>query len=211
MATTTTLNWSMADARDRTNAAQGAPASLDEAGFERFYARTSRPLWTYLRRAAGDPAVADDVHQESYLRYLAHPCPVAGERQEKAYLFRIASNLLRDLWRRQKRERGWLERARAGEEATARNPVGVGLKVDVETVLGALKPRQRALLWLAYVEGHQHQEIAQILDLKAASVRVLLFRARRRLAALLRQHGLEPEIQALARGSDTEGDVEVRR
>ena len=46
------------------------------------------------------------------------------------------------------------------------------------------------MLWLAYVEGCSHKEIAGVVGLKAASVRLLLFRARQKLAALLRERGL---------------------
>jgi RNA polymerase sigma-70 factor (ECF subfamily) len=40
-------------------------------------------------------------------------------------------------------------------------------------------------LWLAYAQGSSHKEIAESLGLRAGSVKLLLFRARRRLAALL--------------------------
>lgn len=174
--------------------ARGEPsvpaAVLDEAAFERFHARTSRPLWAYVYRISGDPATTDDVHQESYLRYLANPCPVAGERRQSAYLFRIATNLLHDRWRREKRERGWLDRLLGQSSAVPSDGAGVRTRLDVTAVLEQLEPRQRALLWLAYVEGHRHTEIAEILGLQAASVRVLLFRARRRMAALLDKNGL---------------------
>jgi RNA polymerase sigma-70 factor (ECF subfamily) len=49
-----------------------------------------------------------------------------------------------------------------------------------------LKLRERDLLWLAYVEGASHHEIADRTGLKPASVRLLLYRARRRLAGLIR-------------------------
>jgi RNA polymerase sigma-70 factor (ECF subfamily) len=55
-----------------------------------------------------------------------------------------------------------------------------------------LKPQERVLLWLAHVEGTEHREIAQTLGLKAASVPVMLFRARRKLAGLLKKQGLAP-------------------
>ncbi len=172
--------------------AAGRPG-LDEAGFERLHRRTSQALWGYLRRLTGDPSVADDVHQESYLRYLARPCPVAGERRQSAYLFRIATNLVHDRWRRKKRQRGWLQQL-LGSEPAARE---ASLSIDFEDVFNQLKPRQRSLLWLAYVEGYRHQEIADILELKAGSIKVLLFRARRRLAEMLRENGLTPESDPL--------------
>ena len=48
-----------------------------------------------------------------------------------------------------------------------------------------LKPRERQLLWLAYVEGSSHKEIADCTGLRAGSIRLLLFRARRKLAELI--------------------------
>ena len=59
-----------------------------------------------------------------------------------------------------------------------------------------IAPRERALLWLAYGEGRPHREIAGILDVAELSVRVLLFRARRKLAKILEERGLGPEAFA---------------
>jgi RNA polymerase sigma-70 factor (ECF subfamily) len=51
--------------------------------------------------------------------------------------------------------------------------------------MGRLKPRERSVLWLAYAQGWTHEEIAASVGVKAASMKALLHRARRRLAALL--------------------------
>ena len=53
-----------------------------------------------------------------------------------------------------------------------------------------LTSRDRALLWLAYVEGESHEEIAASLGVGKRSIKVLLFRARRRLRELLHASGL---------------------
>jgi RNA polymerase sigma-70 factor (ECF subfamily) len=53
-----------------------------------------------------------------------------------------------------------------------------------------MRPRDRQLLWLAYAEGYSHHEIASITGLASASIRLLLFRARRKAAQLLQR--LEP-------------------
>ena len=58
-------------------------------------------------------------------------------------------------------------------------------RTDVQRALGQLKPRERALLWLAYAQGASHREIAEVLGLKTASIKLLLFRARRKMARLL--------------------------
>lgn len=49
------------------------------------------------------------------------------------------------------------------------------------------------LLWLAYVEGASHREIAGSMGIGENSVRVVLYRARRRLAGILKGHGWGPE------------------
>ena len=61
-------------------------------------------------------------------------------------------------------------------------------RADVRRAFGRLKPRERSLLWLAYAQGSSHQEIAGVLGLKTGSIKLLLFRARRRLAGLLGSH-----------------------
>ena len=53
--------------------------------------------------------------------------------------------------------------------------------------MAQLRPRDRQLLWLAHAEGYSHREIAEITGLGAASVRLLLFRARRKIAKLLQE------------------------
>jgi RNA polymerase sigma-70 factor (ECF subfamily) len=45
------------------------------------------------------------------------------------------------------------------------------------------------MLWLAYVEGADHREIAEALELRAGSIRVLLHRARKKLARLIESTG----------------------
>lgn len=152
---------------------------LTEAEFEVFHARTCQPLWAYLRRISGDPAQADDVLQESYLRLLRHPpSPDRDERERKAYLFQIATNLMRDRWRAKERERTALERLLSLWPSRTETS---GVSLDMSAALERLPPRDRALLWLAHVEGYEHREIASILGLQEGSVRVILFRARKKL------------------------------
>src|SRR5580658_5567576 len=85
-------------------AAQHTAAHVDNSAFAGFYERSARPLWAYLVRASCDAALADDLMQESYVRFLcAQRAPSLAEDGEVAarlYLFRIATNLLHDHWRR---------------------------------------------------------------------------------------------------------------
>jgi len=160
---------------------------MDEQTFRVFYEKTSRPLWSYLSRLSGDSALAEDLVQEAYCRFLRANLKSDDEAYQKNYLFRIGTNLTRDHWRRQPRE----ERLKAGatEEMRAddRTAERIQQSSDLGRVLNRLKPREREILWLAYVEGSSHKEIAEVAGLKAGSVRLLLFRARHKMARLLRE------------------------
>lgn len=158
--------------------------SFDEESFELFYQRTAGPLWGYLRRISGRTDLADDLLQDAYLRFLNRPFSVPEVVDDVAYLYRIATNLLRDRWRREQREQGWLrDKLRLRDRwLVARD---TQQRVDLERGLAQLAPRDRALLWLAYVDGYDHREIAEILAVKAGSVRVMLFRAKKKLALKL--------------------------
>ena len=153
--------------------------SLDEAEFRRFYDATAHPLRTYLTRVSGDVSLADDLAQEAYCRFLEVLEPPPDLDGHRRYVFRIASNLFHDHCRRARREGGMDATPEPADHGVERR---LHLTSDVGHALQCLTPRQRALLWLAYVEGLQHREIAEVLALITLSVRPLLFRARHRLA-----------------------------
>src|SRR5213082_3522646 len=81
-------------------AADAAWDQMQAEAFAGFYERSARPLWAYLARVSGDAALAEDLMQESYVRFLCASFAGDGEVAARRYLFRIASNLLRDHWRR---------------------------------------------------------------------------------------------------------------
>lgn len=174
--------------------ASEATFQMDEESFRAFYHSTARPLWCYLSRALGDCAAADDLLQETYYRFLRARLPEMSDSHRKNYLFRIATNLMRDAWRRRKMEPPVVaENSKAAEQAPAATdeyaPDKMRRLSEVRGLLERLKPRDRELLWLAYVEGASHKEIAGLKGLRVSSVRIHLLRARRRLASLLREKG----------------------
>jgi RNA polymerase sigma-70 factor, ECF subfamily len=159
----------------------------DDATFAAFYERTARALWAYVYRATGNAADADDVVQDAFCRLATADVEALADEERRRYVFRIAGNLMTDRWRRSAREQSWFDRAASEPPPPAGAPPGDD---DVARTFGHLKPRERALLWLAYVEGEDHQSIAASLGVGRGSVKVLLSRARTRLRDLLKARGI---------------------
>ena len=89
-------------ALDTDEAAQAL--HMTEEAFRAFYERTARPLWAYLARATGEPHTADDLLQDAYYRLLRSTVTFDDDAHRRNYLFRIATNLVRDRHRRPSRE-----------------------------------------------------------------------------------------------------------
>lgn len=166
----------------RDEARSGA---VDEAGFELFYRLHARPLLGYLTRLCGDPSLAEDLLQRSFLQYLTSPPRESSDAQQRAWLYRIATNALTDHWRHAKLEKG----QPLPEAMQVGSAAGIDIARDFQRVLGRLSPQERALLWFAHVEEASHRDIASTVGVKESSVKVLLFRARKKLAGMLEQIG----------------------
>jgi RNA polymerase sigma-70 factor (ECF subfamily) len=160
--------------------------AMDEEMFRAFYDRTARGLWLYLARVTGDRQAADDLLQETFYRFLRADATHESEAHRRNSLYRIATNLARDA-RRRSVARPPANIAGHDIEGVAGSGPGVTeTSADFSRAMDRLKPRERAMLWLAYAEGASHREIADILGLRPSSLKQMLFRARHRLADLLR-------------------------
>lgn len=173
-----------------------AQLPMNEESFAVFYNNTARPLWAYLSRTSGNPTLADDLVQESYLRFLCANAPwEEGETACRRYLFRIGTNLLRDHWRRPKN--GSLEDV-SERHLPVVDPHNMDY-LDSNALLNAamlhLRPAERQMLWLAHAEGMSHKEISAITGLGAARIRLALFRSRQKLARALRQEMMKSGVR----------------
>lgn len=159
---------------------------IDEDTFRAFYERTARGVWAYLARVTGDRQIADDLLQETYYRFLRAAATHASEAHRRNSLYRIATNVARDVRRRSLTHPSAnlagedVERVAAGDRTGSAER-----RADFTRAMGRLKPRERAMLWLAYAEGASHSDIAEAVGVRPASMKILLFRARRKLAELL--------------------------
>lgn len=177
---------------------------MDQATFHGFFKDTAAALKAYLRLRCRNAALADDLLQETYLRVLRRQLPELQAGQLKSYLYKTAYSVCVDHYRARRREAHW-----QGEQATVSDrdsadfddavgvrdesaPDSLELPIDMQRVFDTLKPKQQSLLWLAYVEGFNHDEIAEVTGVSVGSVKVLLSRARAQLATKLSDLGLAP-------------------
>src|SRR3989442_318247 len=161
---------------------------MDEDAFRVFYDRTARPVWAYLSRMTGDPRLADDLLQETYYRFLRARVAHESDAHRRNYLFRIATNLVRDLRRRPHVDDARISDTGITDHADPRSAdvaAAAARRVDLGRAMTHLKPRERDLLWLAYAHGSAHHGIADTLRLERSRIKLLLFRALPRPAAVL--------------------------
>lgn len=152
--------------------------------FETLYEQHSKALWYYLLKTLGDAALADDVFQETFYRMWRVKPKGLHPAQEKAYLYKIGTNLVIDVKRREKRT-GKLFSRNSIEDDIKETISDSPFDGEVKPFFEMLSTKEKTLLWLAYVEEYNHKDIAKIMGIKESTVKVVLFRAKKRLVGLL--------------------------
>jgi RNA polymerase sigma-70 factor (ECF subfamily) len=159
--------------------------------------RHSPSLHRYLVRLTGDPSLAEDILQETWLKTMERIDRYDPAYSFRAWLFAIARNCAIDTWRRQTREgrepNGWMaEDSNAGDpmDRIADEKISAldqleehELQVHVEKIFPSLPPHYREALSLRFQEEMPLEEIAQVLRVPLSTVKT---RVRRGLE-LLRQ------------------------
>lgn len=164
---------------------------------ERLFRTYNVPLVRYLTRRLGDRDWAEEVAQETFLRALRQD----RIDNERAWLFAVATNLVRDEARKDARRRRHLallaerERAEGPVEQEATSLERAQEAAMARRAVDALAERDRLAL-LMREEGLSYEEIAVALDLSPGSVGTTLSRARRRLVEVY-----EEQQRASARGT----------
>jgi RNA polymerase sigma factor (sigma-70 family) len=148
--------------------------------FDELVVRYRPQLVAFLARRLGDPADAEDVAQETFLRAYDHLDRYDPARPFSTWLFAIGKNVAANHATARTR-RG----ARENEGAAA--PASAGADIDAaagdlwQRAANVLRPGPYRVLWLRYAQGMTVGEIARELGRSSVAIKVMLFRARRRL------------------------------
>lgn len=150
----------------------------DVAAFEELYGRHKGPVYRYLLRQSGDPAAADDLFQEVWVRVIKARENYRPIAQFNTYLYRLAHNCLVDLVRRSKSrpgERHWediddhppVATTRAPDEETALEETAAQLRV----ALDSLSDEQREAFLLHQESGLTLEQIGRVVGVGRETIK----------------------------------------
>ena len=169
----------------------------DRRVFTRLFERYERPIYAHARRFVADPALAEELVQETFVRVYTTKRYEARHRF-RTWLYRVATNVCLNELRRghhgaphEEADERPLASPHADPEASLE---GKRLAEAVQASLERLPPKQRAAFLMVRHDGMSHDEIAVALDTSVSAVKSLVHRA----------------LETLRRDVETARDLEPR-
>lgn len=173
----------------------------DAAAFEEIYRRSSGFVYSVALRVTGSAAEAEEVTQEAFIRAYRSLGGFGFRSSFTTWLYRIATNLAVNAYRRKAREAGRRAEYDDAVEAVPAEPeAGKGIdREDTERtlrdLLAVLTPEHRACIVLREIEGLRYEEMAAALHININTVRTRLKRAREALMAAAKKRGVAHEMR----------------
>ncbi len=197
----------MATPETKTDAelvAQALSGSTD--AYHDLVRRFEKPILSLIVRMVRDPALAEDLAQEAFVKAFRNLRKYDPQRKLASWLFKIAHNTTLDHLRRHRVETVPLEATTSQGETTEQwevlaapveeEPDQLAERSEtaraVERAMERLKPQYRAILQLRFQEELAYDEIAEVMGLAMGTVKIQIHRARKRLAAELLAMGFAP-------------------
>jgi RNA polymerase sigma-70 factor, ECF subfamily len=158
----------------------GTADVVDTDAAEELFKVTYPKLAGWVRRLVDDDDTAHEIASEAFVRLLSRWTRVESPQ---SYLYMIATNLIRDHWRKAERERRAMRSVTAGADLdSVAYPVQ---DVDVRNLLQSLPARLRDPFLLHYYAGFPIREVATLLHRPEGTIKADLFAARAKLRAAL--------------------------
>jgi len=157
----------------------------DDAAYGELVRRRQAPIRQLLRRLCRDPALADDLSQQTFLQAWRHIDTLKSPAAFGGWLRRLAINV-------------WLQKVRAQRPPTldldelswemAQPATTLNEQMDLDSALATLPPAVRLCITLAYAERMSHREICEATQLPLGTVKSHINRGALRLRELLRAY-----------------------
>ena len=158
----------------------------------KFYNAYARKLFNTSFRILHDSGEAEEIMQDTILKYITSDLKPLSEAQAGAWLHKTCIRKSIDVLRKKKREQLFLEEYKAGEEDTSDSPAPLGISLGpsiekVRSAIAELPEKSRLILNLVLLEGLDYEEIANYTGASEGTIRVQYSRARAKLAEKLKE------------------------
>ncbi len=168
----------------------------DHSGFEVLYNREKRRIYCLCLRMVGDPALAEEMTQETFLTAFRRISTFRGDSRFSTWLYRIAVNcvLMHIREQRSRISETSLDEVPAADESAsvadrfghADSKLEASLdRVVLERAIAELPPGYRIVVVLHDIEGYEHNEIAALLGCSVGNTKSQLHKARIKLRRIL--------------------------
>ncbi len=192
-----------------------------EEAFALLIAQYSQPIYSLIARSLKDPADASDITQEVFLKVFRSIRSFHGEASLRTWLYRIAlheASNQRRWWSRHKKQETTIDTPVSGASDDAsdeglclsatlcsgdgspyEHAAHAELKARIEAALRELPEAFRTVVVLREMEGFSYDEIAEVLEVPAGTVKSRLTRGRAMLKDLLIADGLGTVLAGVTR------------
>jgi RNA polymerase sigma-70 factor (ECF subfamily) len=158
--------------------------SGDREAMGQLYSAHASRVYTVVRRLAGDDALAEDLAQDAWIRAFRKLDLFRGEASFGTWMYRLATNMALNRLRRRDRREEVEVGAQLGHPRASLDDVVINQRI-LSQALDRLPPGYRRVLVLHDVEGHTHEEIAELLSVAPGTSKSQLHKARARMRELL--------------------------
>jgi RNA polymerase sigma-70 factor (ECF subfamily) len=195
----------LSDAELVARALVGSPKDAEDA-FRELVVRFERPVFALVARMVHDPATAEDLAQEVFVKAFRRLDTYDPARKFSSWLFKVAHNTTIDFLRRgdvetvplearkEEDDRGALADVLADEGGEDPGAAAERRQMarSLERAIARLRPEYRESVVLRYVEGLSYQEICEVTGQPLGTVKTNLHRARKELADAMTEMGWAP-------------------
>jgi RNA polymerase sigma-70 factor (ECF subfamily) len=167
-------------------------AKSDVHAFQELYLRHNRRVYLLCLRMTANTAESEDLAQEVFIKVLRYIGGFRGESAFKTWLLRVASNHV--LMHFHKRRLSLEQITEDGETPVQvirgtenHKAMRIMDRIALDRAVAQLPAGYRTVFTLYHIEGYEHREIAGMMGHSVATSKSQLFKARRKLRALLLQ------------------------
>lgn len=163
-------------------------SQLETQALAEIYDTYSPGIYRYTARLLGDVTLAEDCVAETFVRFLRSMQERRGPRDHlQAYLYRIAHNLIVDLYRNRDQTVELSDALRSEADVPEEEAAKHIRQKEIRKAIRNLTPDQQKVISLKYLEEWSNEEVARALRKPVGAVKSIQHRALRSLQKLLEE------------------------